>query len=77
MNETTGNHCWHGDISLMSYPPVIREKCCHCGTIRDKRQTLETGHGPHCPPSYKDAAWSYIPGVDPKRCPKAPTEARK
>ena len=38
--------CFHVVRVLTCHPPIIVERCCHCGLERERRQDDNSGHGP-------------------------------
>jgi hypothetical protein len=45
------DHCWHDTgVMLLSHPPQLVERCCHCGETQNRSQSLFMDgkvHGPH------------------------------
>ena len=44
-------HCWHDTgVMLLSDPPQVVDKCCHCGQTQHRRQSIFMDgkvHGPY------------------------------
>lgn len=62
------DHCWHDTgVLLLSDPPKVVERCCHCGETRHKDQTLYMDgkvHGPYLRGWHWPESATKIPVID-------------